>query len=72
MTHDPLSLTRELLVFNTIKPPGNERDCAEFLGGLLESAGFDTRYYESVGDCVEMVRELEKTLHSISPDSDIR
>jgi succinyl-diaminopimelate desuccinylase len=46
MTHDPLSLTRKLLAFNTINPPGNERDCAEFLGGLLENAGFDARYYE--------------------------
>ncbi len=43
---NPLSLTRKLLAFNTINPPGQERDCAEYLGKLLEAAGFQTDYYE--------------------------
>ncbi len=46
MTHDPLSLTCKLLAFNTINPPGNERECARFLGGLFEGAGLDVRYFE--------------------------
>lgn len=38
-------LTRDLLQFNTINPPGQERDCAEHLGRLLESAGFNVKYH---------------------------
>ncbi len=33
-------LTRDLVRFNTINPPGNERACAEHLAGLLERVGF--------------------------------
>src|SRR5450759_460091 len=43
---DSVALTRQLLAFNTCNPPGQERDCAQFLGGLLEKAGFKTRYLE--------------------------
>jgi succinyl-diaminopimelate desuccinylase len=43
---DPRSLTRELLAFNTINPPGMERACARHLGGLLEAAGFRVAYHE--------------------------
>ncbi len=39
-------LTRDLLHFNTINPPGQERDCAHFLGKLLGDAGFDVAYHE--------------------------
>lgn len=46
MNFDPVSLTRKLVSINTINPPGNERECAQYLGGLLEAAGFDVRYYE--------------------------
>ena len=42
----PLQLTRDLLHFNTINPPGMERDCARHLGKLLESAGFEVKYHE--------------------------
>jgi succinyl-diaminopimelate desuccinylase len=42
----PLALTRELLHFNTINPPGQERDCARHLGKLLEAAGFEVKYHE--------------------------
>jgi succinyl-diaminopimelate desuccinylase len=43
---DPRALTRELLAFNTINPPGMERACARLLGKLLEEAGFRTEYHE--------------------------
>jgi succinyl-diaminopimelate desuccinylase len=43
---DPGALTRELLRFNTINPPGMERACARHLGKLLEDAGFRVKYYE--------------------------
>ncbi len=40
---DPIELTRELIRFETINPPGNETPCAEHLGGILERAGFSDR-----------------------------
>jgi succinyl-diaminopimelate desuccinylase len=43
---DPRALTRELLAFNTINPPGMERACARRLGQLLEDAGFRIAYHE--------------------------
>src|SRR5262249_43554496 len=44
---DARALTRELLAFNTINPPGMERACAQRLGTLLEGAGFKVAYHES-------------------------
>ena len=46
MRLDALTLMRKLLSFNTINPPGDERVCAHYLGELLETAGYETRYYE--------------------------
>jgi succinyl-diaminopimelate desuccinylase len=46
MTLDSISLTRKLLGFDTVNPPGNERECARYLGGILEHAGFAVDYYE--------------------------
>jgi succinyl-diaminopimelate desuccinylase len=46
---DAIALTRELVQFNTINPPGNEEACARRVGALLESAGFSTAYHE-LGD----------------------
>ena len=42
-------LTQELIRFETINPPGNESPCAHYLGGILEAAGFETRY-ASIGE----------------------
>lgn len=36
---DPLSLTRELIRFETINPPGRELDCLEHLAAILRAAG---------------------------------
>ncbi|HSN22511.1 MAG TPA: M20 family metallopeptidase [Usitatibacter sp.] len=43
---DARALTRELLAFNTINPPGMERACARHLGAMLEAAGFRVAYHE--------------------------
>jgi succinyl-diaminopimelate desuccinylase len=42
MLISPIDLTRELIRFKTVNPPGDERPCAEHLARILESAGFDT------------------------------
>src|SRR5262245_14744529 len=41
---DAVELTRALIRYETINPPGNEQPCAEFLGGMLEQAGFAITY----------------------------
>lgn len=38
---DSLELTRRLLRFDTVNPPGDEAECARFLAGVLEAAGLD-------------------------------
>lgn len=43
---DAISLTKSLLRFDTINPPGRERDCARYAGALLEEWGFAVAYFE--------------------------
>ena len=43
---DPISLTRSLLRFDTVNPPGRERDCARHAGALLKEWGFRVDYHE--------------------------
>ena len=43
---NPINLTRQLIALKTMNPPGQERDCARFIGTLLEKAGFKTKYLE--------------------------
>src|SRR3954463_13458552 len=43
---DSPALTRELLAFNTINPPGMERACARHLGAILEAVGYAVEYHE--------------------------
>lgn len=47
---DPIALTRDLIRFETINPPGNETPCAQYIGGILERAGFRIAYYPMDGD----------------------
>jgi succinyl-diaminopimelate desuccinylase len=46
MSADAVSLTKSLLQFDTINPPGRERDCARHAGRLLEQWGFKIDYHE--------------------------
>jgi succinyl-diaminopimelate desuccinylase len=43
---DAVSLTKSLLRFDTVNPPGCERDCARHAGGLLKEWGFRVEYHE--------------------------
>ena len=43
---DAVALTRELLHFDTVNPPGRERDCAQRAGALLGDWGFSVEYHE--------------------------
>jgi succinyl-diaminopimelate desuccinylase len=44
MTFDVISLTRKLISYDTINPPGNEAELAEYIGGVLEEHGFAVDY----------------------------
>ena len=54
-----LSLTRKLLAFNTINPPGHELQCAEYLGKILENGGFKTNFYEFEEGRKNLIARLE-------------
>ncbi len=51
-------LTRELLRFNTINPPGDERACAEHIGKLLENHGFTSAYHEFADQRTSLVARI--------------
>jgi len=55
---DPRKLTRELLAFNTINPPGMERACARHLGAILEPAGFRISYHEFAEHRTSLIAEI--------------
>ena len=42
--HNPIELLRALIRFDTSNPPGNERQCLEYVGGLLREAGIDPQF----------------------------
>lgn len=43
---DVLDLTRRLVAFDTVNPPGHERDCALFLAATLAEAGLTVHTHE--------------------------
>ncbi|HEX4797803.1 MAG TPA: M20 family metallopeptidase [Burkholderiales bacterium] len=43
---DAIALTRSLLRFDTVNPPGRERDCARLVGEMLREWGFEVAYHE--------------------------
>ena len=45
-TNDAVALTRDLLHFDTINPPGRERDCAKYAGAMLQEWGYKVDYHE--------------------------
>jgi succinyl-diaminopimelate desuccinylase len=59
LPYTPLSLTQKLISFNTVDPPGLERDCAEFLGKLLQEGQFSVNYYEFEEKRTSLVAERE-------------
>ena len=55
---DPISLTQELIRFNTINPPGNEDQVCEYLVKLLESAGYECRKIEFASHRMSLVAKI--------------
>ena len=46
MATDAVALTRDLVRFDTINPPGAEADCIRQVARLLETAGFELATYD--------------------------
>ena len=55
---DALSLTRSLLQFDTINPPGRERDCARYAGAMLQDWGYKVDYHEYADSRTSVVARL--------------
>ena len=54
-----LELTRQLVRFDTVNPPGAERSCAQFLAARLEHAGFEVRTFEHHEQRTSLVARIE-------------
>ena len=54
-TQDAVSLTRDLLRFDTVNPPGLERDCAHTAARMLQDAGFTVEFQEYEKDRTSVV-----------------
>jgi succinyl-diaminopimelate desuccinylase len=54
-TQDAISLTRDLLRFDTINPPGLERDCAHMAAGLLKDWGYSVEFHEYEKDRTSVI-----------------
>jgi succinyl-diaminopimelate desuccinylase len=52
---DAVALTKELLRFDTVNPPGLERDCAHRAGKLLQDAGFKVEFSEYEKDRTSVI-----------------
>ena len=57
MYTDVISLTKKLLSFNSINPPGNEEEIAKFAGGLFDFYGFRTEYVRFEEDRLHLIAE---------------
>jgi len=54
----PVELLQALVRFDTTNPPGDERDCVEWVESLLASAGFSTETYANDPDRPNLVARL--------------
>lgn len=58
---DPVALLKDLLRFNTVNPPGNERVAQEHLAGLLEGAGLEVELLGRTPERPNLVARLRGT-----------
>lgn len=58
---DPGALLQDLLRFNTVNPPGNERVAQEHLAGMLEGAGLEVELLGRTSERPNLVARLRGT-----------
>jgi succinyl-diaminopimelate desuccinylase len=56
---DAIELTRRLIRFDTVNPPGHEADCAAYLAGILADAGFDATQHGFAPGRISIVARLD-------------
>jgi len=61
---DPVKLLQKLIRFDTSNPPGNERECIEWIENLLSEVGFNTSLYASEEDRPNLVATFGDTSDS--------
>ena len=54
----PAEILRKLIRFDTTNPPGNERDCVEYVADLLRSVGLETAEYATLEERPNLVARL--------------
>src|SRR3954470_15196083 len=58
---DPVALLQDLIRFNTVNPPSNEREAQEHLAGLLEGAGLEVDLLGRTSERPNLVARLRGT-----------
>jgi acetylornithine deacetylase/succinyl-diaminopimelate desuccinylase-like protein len=58
---DPVALLQDLIRFNTVNPPGNERVAQEHLAGMLEGAGLEVELLGRTPERPNLVARLRGT-----------
>ncbi len=59
LSQGPVELLQTLISFDTTNPPGNEKDCIEYLRALLDLAGFESVTLGRSPDRPNLVTRLE-------------
>ena len=59
MAKSAFELTRDLVRFDTINPPGNEADAAAAVGKILEAAGFRVSYHSFASHRDSVIADLD-------------
>ncbi|MCZ6565859.1 MAG: M20 family metallopeptidase [Gammaproteobacteria bacterium] len=54
-----VQLTQELVRINTVNPPGDEHECAKYLGKYLQDNGFNIHYHEFAKNRTSLVARIE-------------
>src|ERR1043166_4204990 len=58
MPIDPIELSRELIAFNTVNPPGNELSCITHLEKILAGAGLETSLHHFAPDRANLIARI--------------
>ena len=55
----PAELLQKLIQFDTTNPPGNERECVQFIDGLLQEAGIETTILAKEDNRLNLIARLK-------------
>ena len=61
LERESIEVLQRLVRFNTVNPPGNEREAIEYLAAYLREAGFETELFAADDDRPNLVADLHGT-----------